>query len=50
MVEPKFKVGDWIASKILNTTLIVNVDDDKYEVKFIDGGKGFPHIDFSRLV
>ena len=44
MVEPKFKVGDWIASKILNTALIVNIDDDKYEVEFIDGGKGFPHI------
>lgn len=45
-VEPKFKVGDWIASKMLNTALIVNIDDDKYEVEYIDGDKGFPHIEY----
>ena len=45
-VEPKFKVGDWIASKMLNTALIVNIDDDKYEVECIDGDKGFPHIEY----
>lgn len=45
-VGPKFKVGDWIASKGLNTALIVNIDDDKYEVEFIDGGKGFLHIEY----
>ena len=45
-VEPKFKVGDWIASKGLNTALVVNIDDDKYKVEFIDGGKGFPHIEY----
>lgn len=44
--EPKFKVGDWIACEGLNTALIVNVVDDKYEVEFIDGNKGFPHIDY----
>lgn len=46
MVEPKFKVGDWIACENLNTALIVNIVDDKYEVEFIDGNKGFPHIDY----
>ena len=45
-VEPKFKIGDWIACKGLNTALIVNIDDDKYEVEFIDGNKGFPHINY----
>lgn len=44
--EPKFKVGDWIACEELNTALIVNIDDDRYEVEFIDGNKGFPHIDY----
>ena len=43
-VEPKFKIGDWIACKGLNTALIINIDDDKYEVEFIDGNKGFPYI------
>ena len=45
-VEPKFKIGDWIVCEGLNTALIVNIDDDKYEVEFIDGNKGFPHIDY----
>ena len=42
----KFKVGDWIACEELNTALIINIDDDRYEVEFIDGNKGFPHIDY----
>ena len=46
VVEPKFKVGEWITCEELNTALIVNIDDDKYEVEFIDGNKGFPHIDY----
>lgn len=45
-VEPKFKVGDWVACENLNTALIVNIVDDKYEVEFIDGNKGFIHIDY----
>lgn len=45
-VEPKFKIGDWIASKGLDTALIVNINIDEYEVEFIDGSKGFPHIDY----
>jgi len=43
-VEAKFKVGDWVVCDGLKTALIVNIDDDKYEVEFIDGDKGFPHI------
>ena len=46
-IEPKFKIGDWIACEELNTALIVNVDDNKYEVEFIDGNKGFSHIDYT---
>lgn len=46
-VEPKFHKGQWVACEGLNTAFIVNIDDDKfYEVEFIDGGKGFPHIDY----
>jgi hypothetical protein len=45
-VEPKFHEGDWIACDELNTALIVNISDDRYEVEFIDGNKGFPHIDY----
>lgn len=45
-VGPKFKVGDWIASKGLNTALIVNINDDKYEVEFINDSKGFPNIEY----
>lgn len=45
-VEPKFKVGDWITCEELNTAKIINVDGDRYEVEFIDGNKGFPHIDY----
>ena len=45
-IEPKFKVGDWIAWEELNTAKIVNIDGDRYEVEFIDGNKGFPHIDY----
>lgn len=45
-VEPKFKVGYWVTCKEIDTALIVNITDDKYEVEFIDGNKGFPHIDY----
>lgn len=45
-VEPKFKVGDWITWEEINTAIIVNVDNDKYEVEFIDGNKAFPHIEY----
>ena len=45
-VEPKFKVGDWIACSELNTAKIISFDSDRYEVEFIDGSKGLPHIDY----
>ena len=45
-VEPKFHKGQWIACKELNTALIINIVDNKYEVEFLDGNKGFPHIDY----
>ena len=45
-VGPKFKIGDWIACEELNTAKIVNINIDRYEVKFIDGNKSFPHIDY----
>ena len=45
-VEPKFNVGYWVTCKEIDTALIVNITDDKYEVEFIDGNKGFPHIDY----
>ena len=45
-VKPKFKVGDWIVCKELNIARIINIDNDRYEVEFIDGDKGFPHIEY----
>ena len=45
-VEPRFHKGQWIACRGLNTAFIVNIDNDRYEVEFIDGSKGFPHIDY----
>lgn len=43
---PKFHKGEWIACEELNTARILNIVDDRYEVEFIDGNKGFPHIDY----
>ena len=45
-VEPNFHEGQWIACKGLNTALIINIVDNKYEVEFLDGNKRFPHIDY----
>ena len=45
-VEPKFHKGQWIACNGLNTALIIDIVDDKYEVEFFDGNKGYPHIDY----
>lgn len=44
--EPKFHKGQWIACNGLNTALIIDIVDNKYEVEFLDGNKGFPHIDY----
>ena len=46
MVEPKFHEGEWVACEELNTAKIISIDGDRYEVEFIDGTKGFPHIDY----
>lgn len=45
-IEPKFKAGDWVVCDALNTAKIINIDGDRYKVEFIDGNKGFPHIDY----
>jgi len=45
-IESKFKVGDWIAGEGVYTAKIINIDNDKYEVEFIDGSKGLYLIDF----
>ena len=45
-VGTKFQRGEWIASKGLNTARIISNDGDRYEVEFIDGNRGFPHIDY----
>lgn len=45
-VKPKFKVGDWIACKGFHPALILNIDKDKYEIKFTDiDSIGFHNID-----
>jgi len=44
--EQKFYEGDWIACEELSTGKIIRLDGDRYEVEFIDGSKGFPHIDY----
>lgn len=45
-VGTKFQRGEWIASEGLNIARIISNDGDRYEVEFIDGNKGFPHIDY----
>lgn len=46
-VEPKFKVGDWVASKICNSSdllRIIDVDGKNYEVETPQGNTGVPSI------
>lgn len=48
-VEPKFKAGDWVSTDGgFSVLLIKNVDaaNNKYEISWSHGGKGFPNIDF----
>ena len=45
-VEQKFYEGDWIACEELSTGKIISLVGDRYKVEFIDGSKGFPHIDY----
>lgn len=44
-LEPKFKVGYWIASNI-NSAKIIGIEGDRCEIEFLDGSKSFPHIDY----
>ena len=46
LIGPNFHEGDWIACEELNTAKILSINMDRYEVEFIDGNKGFPHIDY----
>ena len=51
-VKPKFKVGDWIVSKGLYPSLIVDIDfdNDKYEIEFINGNREFVTIDYVDII
>lgn len=42
----RFKVGDWITCKKLNTALILDIENGKYFAEFVDGSKGFHDIDY----
>lgn len=48
LVEPKFKVGDWIISSVLGTTaLIMGVNDsNEYQLEDTDGKQKFSNIDY----
>lgn len=46
LIGSNFHEGDWIACEELNTAKILSINMDRYEVEFIDGNKGFPHIDY----
>lgn len=46
VIKPKFHKGDWVACEGLNTAKILSINADRYEVEFINGDKGFPHIDY----
>lgn len=45
-VETKFRNDDWVVNEEINTVRIISADDDRYEVEFMDGTEGFPHIDY----
>ena len=50
IIEPKFKVGDWVAIKeeigLCTPLHIVDMDDKQYRVEQIDGSSGTPNIDY----
>ena len=46
IIEPKFKIGDWIACNKFNIAKIIDINDDRYKVEFIDGHRGIPYIDY----
>ena len=48
LVNPKFKVGDWIISSVLGIAHIICVNDDfnEYQLEYIDGKQKFSSIDY----
>ena len=47
MIEPKFKVGDWILSSVLGIAHIIGVNDsNEYQLEYIDGKQKFSSIDY----
>lgn len=47
LVEPKFKVGDWVISSVLGTARIMGVNDsNEYQLEYIDGEQKFSSIDY----
>ena len=47
LVEPKFKVGDWITSSVLGTARIMGVNDsNEYQLEDTDGKQKFSNIDY----
>ena len=47
LVEPKFKVGDWIISSVLGTACIMYVNDsNEYQLEYISGEQKFSSIDY----
>ena len=48
LVNPKFKVGDWIISSVLGIANIICVNDDfnEYQLEYIDGKQKFSSIDY----
>lgn len=47
LVEPKFKVGDWIISSVLGTARIIGVNDsNEYKLEYIDSKQKFSSIDY----
>lgn len=47
LVNPKFKVGDWIISSVLGIAHIIGVNDsNEYQLEYIDGKQKFSSIDY----
>lgn len=47
MIEPKFKIGDWVVSSVLGTAHIIDVNDsNEYQLEYIDDKQKFSSIDY----
>ena len=47
LINPKFKVGDWIISSVLGIAHIIGVNDsNEYQLEYIDGKQKFSNIDY----